>query len=729
MDDQERARLAAGAVLDDRYRLDAEIGNGLTGIVYRGTHLLMRRPVAIKMLTHEKANDSASRQRFQNEAKAISLLNHPAIVKIHDFGFSPQGDPYLVMDLIEGVSLARALEDKGKLSVYDALKVSCEIADALAHAHQKGVIHRDIKPNNILLLPGPAAMLVDFGIAKLARSDGSPGQALTQTGETFASPTYMSPEQCLGRQLDARSDIYSFGCVLYEALAGHPPFTGATPIEIVSQHISRDAAPLSLDCPDEKLAVQLSDLVKRAMQKSPEKRFSSMAELKLALTKVAGAGASETDNAVKEQSKRTPQGFPVPAFHVIWPTGLALLVVLLAAALVWLGSPSGQLALALNTLSIQEFYLSSNNRRLLETKLKIVSIYEQQNDFKAAAAMCERMLPDIRQISGSLTPAVAETLEHLGDLYKKSGDHTRANQRYIEALNILDKLYFKIDQSKRTNAFRISMLQQELRIAQKTEGFTDPSSAQLEASIASLYHQELQVEQAEKYYKDAIAHLATTLGAGRQKTWVVCQDYLGRLYRDNGRLKEAEPWLKKAIEHATELWGLGSHDTQTFVLDLIVTYQLERNWEQQVRFIKSVLPALQLADSSEFSPAVAVAVERQNDAAILERYLGVAYGKLNKSQLAEAALKRAIALSTATGNLKDKVTEQCLLGHQYLVSRELQKAKREYEPAIALFERARLPILEQANMLDGYRQLLELLGDKEKTEAVSAKIKRLRAAS
>jgi serine/threonine protein kinase len=273
--------------LSNQYEFLAEIGSGGMGVIYKARHIALNQTVAIKML-HTNRLDELSVRRFQQEAKAVTALDHPSIVRVRDFGITESGQPHMVLDYIEGDTLAKSIAKKAGLPVPEALEIFIQACDALEHAHMRGVLHRDLKPSNIMLVPRssgpPLVKIVDFGIAKIADPGyQTAGMNLTQTGEVFGSPLYMSPEQASGTKLDRRSDIYSFGCVMYETLTGAPPFVGGSSIETIFQQLNAQAPPLregslGKDFPDDVEAI-----VARALEKSPDARYQSMAELKHAL--------------------------------------------------------------------------------------------------------------------------------------------------------------------------------------------------------------------------------------------------------------------------------------------------------------------------------------------------------------------------------------------------------------------------------------------------------------
>lgn len=276
-----------GTILNDRYRVISEVGRGGMSIVYKGLHEMMDRVVAIKMLQSQHVTDQLSIKRFQQEAQAASHLQHPHVITVYDCGVVASGQPYIVMDFLEGMSLSDVVKEENHLANQRALPIFIQACDALEHAHQKGVIHRDLKSSNIMLVEVEGrrdfVKVVDFGIAKLTNASGKQQQNLTQTGEIFGSPIYMSPEQCLGQQLDTRSDIYSMGAVLYETLTGVPPLMGDTIYATMKMHVSQMPEPFSAVRPDLRIPDALERIAFRALAKKPEQRYQSMQEMRDAL--------------------------------------------------------------------------------------------------------------------------------------------------------------------------------------------------------------------------------------------------------------------------------------------------------------------------------------------------------------------------------------------------------------------------------------------------------------
>jgi serine/threonine protein kinase len=235
-----------GTKIVDRYEILSVIGYGGTTSVYKANDLGRGRFVVIKMLhTHSTASEITVR-RFEQECSTLALLKHRNIVAHYDNGVTDEDQPFLVMEYLDGVTLKQLIEESGSLEVKEALSIFIQACAGLAAAHEKSIVHRDMKPANIMVLRDEQAVvqvkILDFGVAKLL-IQGETFQTKTQTGEMLGTLLYMSPEQCLDQDLDGRSDVYSLGCVLYEALTGKPPICGRTAFETMNKHLSFSCAP------------------------------------------------------------------------------------------------------------------------------------------------------------------------------------------------------------------------------------------------------------------------------------------------------------------------------------------------------------------------------------------------------------------------------------------------------------------------------------------------------
>ena len=272
--------LAIGAVLDDKYRVIAELAHGGMGTVYRAEQIMLSREVAIKILRlqADTPDDTAEfLRRFNTEAKALARIQHPNAVAVHDFGFSG-GNPYLVMEFIEGKTLRRMLRDESRIPVQSIMRMMEDVCRAVHHAHLQGIIHRDLKPDNIMVSRSAdgtdRVVVLDFGIAKLQDAQFTLSAPATQSGVLVGTPQYISPEQIRGGEIDARSDLYSIGIILYELLSGSLPFVGDSAVSVAMKHLSEQPPPFEVP-----VLPELEQLVRSCLSKERESRPADAGKL------------------------------------------------------------------------------------------------------------------------------------------------------------------------------------------------------------------------------------------------------------------------------------------------------------------------------------------------------------------------------------------------------------------------------------------------------------------
>jgi beta-lactam-binding protein with PASTA domain/predicted Ser/Thr protein kinase len=272
----ERATLLGG-----RYEVGAPLGQGGMAEVFRGRDTRLGRDVAIKVLRSELATDPTFIARFRREAQAAASLNHPNIVSVYDTG-EDDGAPFIVMEYVEGRTLREILRTQGRMLPQRAMEITADVCAALEHAHQQGLVHRDIKPANVMISAGGVVKVMDFGIARALSQSSS---TMTQTAAVVGTAQYLSPEQARGEHVDARSDVYSTGCFLYELLTHQPPFTGDSPVAVAYQHVLEDPTLPSTLNPDVEPAAE--SVVMKAMAKNPGNRYQTAAEMRDDLLRAA----------------------------------------------------------------------------------------------------------------------------------------------------------------------------------------------------------------------------------------------------------------------------------------------------------------------------------------------------------------------------------------------------------------------------------------------------------
>jgi len=276
-----------GRIFADRYEILSVLGSGSGGRVYKARHRFMPKLVAIKLLHGENLKDLDLIRRFRQEATSASVLQHPNIVSVQDFGFSEEGKPFMIMDYVDCYSLSTILEAKNHLAPEVAIPIFMQICEGLQVAHDHGIIHRDLKPGNILVSGfGTETLrvrLADFGIAKITRPMMEGALVKTEFGQVFGSPLYMSPEQCRGEGLDNRSDIFSMGCVMYETLVGHAPHIGKSAVEVMYRRTSENAPHIGSTEIGATIPVLFQEVIMKALRSEKTERYGHVGELKTLL--------------------------------------------------------------------------------------------------------------------------------------------------------------------------------------------------------------------------------------------------------------------------------------------------------------------------------------------------------------------------------------------------------------------------------------------------------------
>jgi serine/threonine protein kinase len=280
--------IVTGTKLNNKYKILEQIGQGGKSIVYKAQDLELGKIVACKILLSELLDDEINFKRFRQEAIAAKRLEHQNINSVSDFG-EWNGQPFMIMEYLEGRCLAELLDSQPQLPIKDALSIFIQIAQGCAYAHARNIIHRDLKPSNVMILSGTSSntvKIIDFGIAKIVSENTLAGTKLTKTGDIFGSPLYMSPEQCMGKTVDLRSDIYSLGTLMYEVLTGKPPLEGPTAMVTIFKHTKEMPAKFGNIGVEPKYSQAIENIVFKCLAKDPRQRFQKMEEILEACSKI-----------------------------------------------------------------------------------------------------------------------------------------------------------------------------------------------------------------------------------------------------------------------------------------------------------------------------------------------------------------------------------------------------------------------------------------------------------
>lgn len=464
------------------------------GVVYKVDHAILRKPLAVKVLRVDASLGESAVARFEQEAKAASVLSHTNLVHVQDFGVTKTGSPYLVMDYCEGSSIAELVRKEGVFTIERAMPVLIQICSGIAYMHAKGIIHRDIKPSNIVVTKDerglPIAKLLDFGLAKFLPTVNATMHTLTQTGEVFGSPQYMSPEQCLGETLDERSDVYSLGCVMYEMLTGQPPHTADNAAVLVYKHVNdTPVAPTELN---KLIPAPISAIIMRALSRDLKVRYSSIDDLKQDLTRVAEGGEpepppeSEVEVAAGKR-KRLKVGITIGAAVIVF--GL-----LVYSGVQYLSRPP-----------VWKANLDQAKEEMQKGDFGMAEI-----SYKEALALAKHDKPADR---AKIQVGLADVLKREGEKNKVKFDE--AARAYTEALPLLDP-------------------SDHVTIARANEGLGD------------CLHAQKQYDDADLYFANAVDYRQETEATDPYALAAVLMKQ-GRNFRDNMKFDKAEPVTHRAV--------------------------------------------------------------------------------------------------------------------------------------------------------------------------------------
>lgn len=528
--------LEPGTVIDGKFRVLSLLGAGGMGAVYRVLHLTLGKDVALKTFCRSALTEE-NFIRFQREARALAKLNHVNIVAVYDFGLSQDGIPYYTMELLSGCSLAERIKTAGSIVAGEAVQLFQQICRGLNLAHSKGIVHRDIKPGNVFLTTGSGsvdvgdvAKIVDFGIVGLTDAPAA-RQRLTAGGAIFGSPLYMSPEQSSGESVTVRSDIYSLGCTLFEALTGEPPFRGESAVETIAMHRSSPPPTLREASGGTPFSPELEQLVARMLEKAPQARPADMKEVELALRKLSlspllpidsGGGTDLTVNA--ESSFFTPG-------RVCIFSALALILLSLTAALITSSLTGGAVVREAPGVRLADTSCyDAIDPNLVKMKSQVKGL---QNCFSSAefaefqrVVNAERYDEGVRLLQAAQNKRKfaedslehAEILSNLGVSYSGLGQYRRAEQN----------------------------LEAAIRIFEKVHGSRCEHLAPCLMFLAACKTKEHKFAEAEKLFQQALSIGEATFG--KDDLFVAdCLNGLGQLYIERGAPELAEGCMRRSL--------------------------------------------------------------------------------------------------------------------------------------------------------------------------------------
>lgn len=558
-----------GKVFAEHYEIISVLGTGGMSVVYKARHKLMDRIVAIKLLHGQ--SDQMAVERFKQEAKAASSLSHPNIISVYDFGMSGT-QAYLVMDCVEGTNLNDVLEREKHISVERAVPIFHQTCEGLEHAHKNGIIHRDLKPSNLCLVTGPDAVervkIVDFGIAKLLSQHGKQQIQLTQTGEIFGSPMYMSPEQCLAQPLDARSDIYSLGCLMYESLTGIPPLLGETSYDTMTMHVNTVPAEFAKVAPHLRINSSIEAIVFRCLEKKPEDRYQTVTEILADLPEIKPQSGSLKVHIVQHPTKQRRE-------IRFLRYGLGTMLVLFFGLFLYMscdnGSQSDRGTVLEKTIwnaktTIAQSFINagyyrpaqtvlsscvetaekhfSNKGRLLTVLVMQRTLFKKARMFEELEAVNNKIESVNAQILLDSYNSILKDVAELGD--KSSPALVGVNK--IMAPIIFDTLSRV---AKNLSGHNLDRRDEHLLLKAKKVyidllGPNDALVADLDVLLAECYHRQQQLNKVRPLLLEASTIYEKSLG-DRDRRTILSIMKLGDIDREEGRYDLAEAELKKAL--------------------------------------------------------------------------------------------------------------------------------------------------------------------------------------
>lgn len=524
-----------GEIIESRYELLELLGEGGMGRVFKARQIGLERIVAIKLLHSSLLGDKDSLLRFEREGKILSELSHKHILGFYSFATWQGGKPYIVMEFIDGTNLANVLNKEQAISWQRALNIGLQICDAMQTAHTHGIINRDLKPNNIMLLSAPTAdfvKIIDFGLAKLLNSASN--QKLTQTGALIGSIHYLSPEQCLGMPTDHRSDIYSLACIIYECIAGKPPLDADNPVGLVHKHAYEVPLALTSICQDKELPVNLDNVLFKAMAKNPKDRYQTMEDFRADLELLLSGQGSQITAQEKPWTNLLPyQPGTKNSKQLVFFTLVTILIILVPALLLCWQDPGFVRPLA--------WYFKNQEKAIGQQNCLNTAQWCRSNGRPQGARIL--FLEALRLDENIDNTEKLSLFSQLADVCQTSGNKAESLWFAQKALDILLTI------KKQDGALHNSELTDKYLLPNLKIIGTGKINGQLEDTLFALPVSFLQ----EENLKAIIAIHRTVLQAGErygglsQRTKAYSYMHVGEAYAWSGDSKQGEACLLKAV--------------------------------------------------------------------------------------------------------------------------------------------------------------------------------------
>jgi tetratricopeptide (TPR) repeat protein/tRNA A-37 threonylcarbamoyl transferase component Bud32 len=681
------------------------LGKGGMSVVYKARQKQLDRIVAVKVLSKMAVRGEDGLKRFQKEARFTSSLEHPNIVKTISFGVSKDGQPYLVMEYLEGLSLADELKQNGRLKLQKFKDVFLPALSALNHAHQAGLVHRDIKPGNIMLCrnetAGETVKLVDFGIAKVFGEGESQTQQLTKTGAVLGSPAYMSPEQCQGKSLDGRSDLYSMACVMYETLSGEPPFSGDSLLEVMQKHSIEPPPTVSEMSRKIDIRKELAKVTLWGLAKDPAARPQTASEFARKLNEVLQRITLDKVPRLKKTGLAAAR-----ALVVQQPLNIACIVacVILGVAVFMTNA------------------MRNTTRKQLQATPKVASLDKQKSEEAKRERIYKEALFRAENRGGPDQPELLDPLKNLEELYKKQEKWAQAEPLAKRRVVILEKLWGPnsldvaeaIDDQARECFCQVKKLPEAellfkrvLAIRKKAFG-AGPKVAWSLMDIADCYRLQHRFEEAESLFKRALAMDEKVLGPNHKELNAARRRF-ARYYIQLAQYADAEPLLKSAVANEEKVLEPNDPDLAECVKELADCYSHQGKAAEAVRLLKRALAIRQKA-----------LVPNDPEVGIILNALADCYRNHHQYAEAESFYKRAIAIRENTNPDTEPLADSLSgLAACYMNQNNHAEAEPLINRAITIREKE-----HQWNLVDSVNMLADCYKHQGKTAEAEQVLKR-----